>query len=29
MRFRAGNFISLGSDERDEAGDEVAVVEYY
>jgi len=29
MRFRAGNFISLGSDEVDEAKDEAKVLEYY
>ena len=29
MRFRAGNFISLQSDEEDEAGDESLVPEYY
>lgn len=29
MRFRAGNFISLGSDESDEPGDENKVLEYY
>jgi predicted phage terminase large subunit-like protein len=29
MRFRAGNFISLGTDESDDAADEAKVLEYY
>jgi phage terminase large subunit-like protein len=29
MRFRAGNFIALNTDEEDEVGDESLVPEYY